>query len=495
MGKKVIIIGSGVGGLSTAVRLLSNGYSVKVYEKEEQIGGKVNLLQTNDFKFDLTASILMTPQDYKNVFEYANKDYNDYLEFIRINPNYRLFYGDRKNLDFHSDIVKLTNTLESISLKDSIGYFKFLSDIYEKYIIANENFLQKSNEHIRHYLSPTSLLKALKLNTFTTSYDYISKYIENEKLREFLAFQCLYVGISPFNGPNIYTLIPAITHYYGLWHLKGGMYSYIQALEKLIYELGGVIETKTNVEEIVISENKAIGIKTENGIEKGDIIVCNADFPYAVKELIKDSNSKGKYSDEYLDNMKYTCSTFIIYLGLNKKYPNLSVHNIYIGDNFKENIEDPFEGKIPDNPPLYIYCPSKIDETMASNNKECLSIIVRVPNLLFDNIRWDENTINTLRQSIFKKLKSIKGLEDIDENIVFESYLTPKNLHSRFNSYGGAAFGLSPTLTQTNYFRPHIKSDTVDNLYFVGSSVHPGSGVSIVLLSSELVTEEILKDN
>jgi len=225
------------------------------------------------------------------------------------------------------------------------------------------------------------------------------------------------------------------------------------------------------------------------------VATFGADFPYAVKELIKDSHSKGKYTDEYLYNMKYTCSTFIMYLGLNKKYPNLSAHNIYIDKEFKKNIEDAFVGNIPDNPPMYIYCPSRIDKTMASNNKECLSIIVRVPNLLFDNVKWDKNTMDTLRLRILKNLKNIKGLEDIDEHIEYESYLTPEDLHNRFNSYGGTAFGISPTLSQTNYFRPHIKSDNVDNLYFVGSSVHPGSGVSIVLLSSELVTEEILKNS
>lgn len=272
------------------------------------------------------------------------------------------------------------------------------------------------------------------------------------------------------------------------------MYSFIEALEKLIYELGGTISKNTFIEEILIEDNKAVGVKSTLGIDKGDIVICNADFPYAIKELVKDKRNKGKYTDKKLSKMKYSCSTFIMYLGLRKKYPELSVHNIYVGQNFKENIDSAFLGKLPENPSLYIYCPSRIDHAMAKGNTESLNVTVRVPNMLFNNINWNDNTINLLRERIFNELSNIKGLEDLEKNIIYESYLTPKDLSTRFNSYGGTAFGLSPIITQTNYFRPHIKSDRIDNLYFVGSSVHPGTGVSIVLLSSKLAVEEILKD-
>jgi phytoene desaturase len=167
---------------------------------------------------------------------------------------------------------------------------------------------------------------------------------------------------------------------------------------------------------------------------------------------------------------------------------------MYLGEDFKENIEWAFKGRLPEKPSIYMYCPTSIDETMAKEGNECLSIVVRVPNLLFNDIDWDEKTIQTLRQRVLNSIAKIDGLEDIEQNIVYESYLTPKDLLNNYNSYGGTAFGLSHTLTQTNYFRPHIKCPTVKNLYFVGSSVHPGTGVSIVLLGSSLVAGEILRD-
>ncbi len=494
MKKKVLIVGAGIGGLSTAVRLLSRGYQVKVFEKENRIGGKINIIETEDFRFDLTASILMTPSIYKELFDFIGRKYEDYLQFVRLDPNYRVYYSDGSDYNLSSDLTKLVNTLESISKEDSIGYFKFLSDSYRKFLIADEYFLNRPFRYMSDFFNPHTLTQAIKIKTLSNTYNYVSKFIKSEKLRQFICYQAFYVGISPYNGPNIYTLIPTISQLYGLWHLKGGMYSYILALQKLIDELGGIIETNVNVEEIMISEGKTVGLKTDKGPEKGDIIVCNADFPYSMNKLLEDKKAKGKYTDEKISKMKYSCSTFIIYLGLKKKYKNLSVHNFYFNDDFKENIEGIFKGILPTKPSLYIYCPSRIDEKMASHSKESLNIMVRVPNLYFDEIKWSKNQISLFRRKIMDTISNIKGCEDIEENIIYESYLTPKNLQASFNAHYGAAFGLSHTLTQTNYFRPHLKSPNTENLYFVGSSIHPGTGASIVLLSSKLVVEEILRD-
>ncbi|MBU3161341.1 phytoene desaturase [Clostridium frigoris] len=493
MNKKVIIVGAGIGGLSTALRLLSNGYDVEIYEKNKTIGGRVNLIENKNFRFDLSASILMMPDPYKEIFSYVNKNYRDYLEFIQIDPIYRLFSADGTTNDFNNNIPCLTKTLEGISKEDSLGYFKLLSDVYEKYLISNKYFLQRSEESFKDLFNLDTLLKALKIHTLSTSYDYISKYIKDENLRNFLAFQTMYVGISPFNGPNIYTLIPVVSQLYGLWHLKGGMYSFVNALSKLILEFGGTIKTEVAVEEIIFLKGKAIGVKTSQGIKKADIVVCNVDFPYAIKNLVKDEYYKDKYTDKKLSEMKYSCSTFIIYLGLRKKYPQLSVHNIYLGKNFKENIEAAFKGTLPKSPSLYIYCPSRIDRSMVKNEGDCLNIMIRVPNLLFKEVTWDKDNINLLTDIILSEVKSIKGLEDIEENIEYINCFTPLEMESKFNAYAGTAFGLSPNLMQTNYFRPHFKSNKANNLFFVGSSMHPGPGISLVLNSSKLVTEEILK--
>lgn len=286
MKKSAIIIGSGIGGLSTAVRLLSNGYDVTIFEKESTIGGKTNRLVCEPFIFDLTASILMNREIFEEVFTYAGLDYRDYLEIIKIDPTYRCFYPDGTKYDFTSDLVPMVKTLESVSTEDSIGYLKLMSEIYERYTIANDHFLQKSFDNPMDFFNPSSLMNSIKTKAFSTSDQLISKYIKDDKIKKSLLYQSLYVGISPYEGPSIYTLVPAVSQLYGLWHLKGGMYSFVEALEKVIHLLGGKIIKNYDVDEIVISDNKAIGIKAKNQkIVYSDVVVSDVDFPYTMENL------------------------------------------------------------------------------------------------------------------------------------------------------------------------------------------------------------------
>lgn len=193
MSKKVIVIGAGIGGLSSALRLLHNGYEVEIYEKDNSIGGRVNIIETENYTFDLTASILMMPNVYKELFSYVNKNYKDYLEFKEIDPIYRVFSDGDHFLDFNTSISKLTKNLEVISKDDSLGYFKFISDVYEKYLIANKYFLERSQDTPKNFYNLKTLSKAFKIHTLSTSYDFISDYIKNEHIREYLAFQSMYV--------------------------------------------------------------------------------------------------------------------------------------------------------------------------------------------------------------------------------------------------------------------------------------------------------------
>ncbi|MGL5712565.1 MAG: phytoene desaturase family protein [Paraclostridium sp.] len=489
--KKVLIIGSGIGGLATTIRLLSKGYSVEILEKQDTIGGKVNQINENGHKFDLTATVLMNPNIYKELFSYANRDYSKYIDMVRLDPIYRVNYYDGTYYDFYSDDNKNITSLEAIQKDISIGYMKYLTTSYEKYKVINTNFLEKPMGKLSEMVSYNNLIDVMKINPSSSSYKYLSKYIGNEKILNYLLFQSMYIGINPFKETNLYTLIPTVSKLYGLWYIKGGMYSYIKALEKLIYELGGKIKTNTEIDEIIIDRGIVKGVKCKNKIYNSDIVICNADFPYAIKNLIKDIKYRGKYTDKKIDTYKYSCSTFIIYLALDKKYNNLKTHNIYIGKDFRDNIEQAFNGDIPNIPSVYIYCPSKVDSTMSKNSKETINIMFRVPNLGCKDIDWDNKAIKTTREKVMNSIKNIKGLEDIEEHIIYEKILTPKNLEEEYYSYKGSAFGIGHNLNQVGYFRPNIKSDKVKGLYFIGSSTHPGNGVSVIINGSKLVVDDI----
>lgn len=486
--KKVIVIGAGIGGLCTAIRLLNKGYDVTILEKEQRIGGKVNIKIKDEARFDLTASILMTPEIYTDIFSEVGKNYKDYFQMIKIDPIYQVNYYDKTKYNYYSDIGKMLDALENIEEGLSIQYLEFLTKSFEKYLNSKNYFLDNPMINKEEILNIEAIKKFLELKPFTTTNNYLKGIIKNQYLLNYLIFQSMYIGINPYKNSSLYTLIPAISHIYGLWYIKGGFYSYIEALSKLILELGGKIYVNTEVEEILIKKNIAIGVRTNKGNYKSDIIVCNADYPYAVTNLIKNKDYKK------IEKQDYSCSVFIIYLGLNKEYKDLQVHNIYIGKNFKGNIQDVFKGKLPKHPSLYLYYPSKIDKTISGQFKSILNIMIRVPNLKDGNIKWNKETIKKFRNIIIKELKSINGLENIENDILYESYLTPVQLKYKFNSYNGAAFGLSHKLNQAAYFRPHIKDGTIKGLYYIGSSTHPGNGVSVIIEGTKILVDEICKE-
>ncbi len=481
--KKVIIIGSGIGGLTTAVRLLHKGYDVTILEKEGRVGGKVNLLESRGARFDLTATLVMTPNIYTDVFKECGKNYEDYFTIKNIDPIYKVYFSDKRSYEFSKDVNEVLKEMDSIKNGLSNEYMNFLLKSSLKYTLSKENFLDKPMISKKEILNIKILETLMKINPMDTTDEYLNKIFTDKNIINFLLFQSMYIGINPYTNSNIYTLIPAISQMYGLWYVEGGLYSYIESLEKLIKELGGKIELKTEAKQIKSSKKGLKYIITNKEIYKGDIIINNTDYPYSVEKLFKSKNNK----------MEISCSVFIIYLGLKKKYNDLQVHNVYIGDNFRENLEAPFKGKLPLNPSLYMYYPSKIDNKIIGEYESILNIMVRVPNLCYKNIRWDEKSIKKYRDLILYQIKRIDGLEDIEENILYENYLTPKIFKDRFNTYYGNAFGVSHKLSQTTYFRPHIKDKNIQDLYHIGSSTHPGNGVSVVIGGSKVLVNEILK--
>lgn len=491
---KTIVVGAGISGLAAAIRLAARGVNVEVFEKNDRAGGRMNIVEGKGFRFDLGPTIVMMPEIYRDVFRAAGRNPDDYIPMTQLDPLYNLQFSETESHNVSTDLVKFTAFLESIGHRDTEGYLKYLSDIYERYVIAKNHFIEKSFHGPGDFWSPKSLINALRLKTFDSAWDSISRYVKDDRLRKLLSFQTLYIGIAPRNGPSIYTIIPMIEMVYGVWFMRGGMYALIEGMLKLLAELKVPVHLGSPVDEIIVEGGKACGIRTKGREERSDTVLCTADFPWAMKNLVKDKRAKGKYSDSKVDGMDYSCSCVLLYLGLNKKLPELEVHNIKFARDFEGNIKDIFSGRLPEDPSIYFYCPSKMDETLAPKKMEALYVLVPVPNLKGNEGLYTDEGIAAYRKLIMQRIKTYHGLEDIEEHIVFESIVTPRDFETRFNAYNGATFGLAPTLMQSNYFRPHIKSPSCANLYFAGSSVHPGAGVPIVLTSAKLAAEDILSE-
>ncbi|MHC5374248.1 phytoene desaturase family protein [Enterococcus sp. LJL120] len=493
--KKVIVVGAGVAGIAAAIRLQYLGYEVELYEKNDKIGGKMNQISRDGFQFDVGPTIVMMKDIYEEVFTFCNRDPKDYFTMEKVDPMLHLYFSKNEPLSLSSDLSQLVPTLESISEADAEGFMAFLSDIYKRYLIAKEAFITKSFRSFWDFYNPKSLIAGLKLKTFNDAYSSISKFVEDERLRKALAFQTLYIGVSPYQGPSLYTIIPMIELFYGVYFIKGGMYGFAKGMEKLFLELGGQLHLNTEVEEILIEDGLTRGIRVAGEEIYSSSVVVGADFPYAMTQLIPDETKRGKYTNRKIDQMEYSCSCFLLYLGVDKKYPVEALHSIYFADDFKKNVDQLFEtGEFPDDPSFYIYVPTKMDESLAPAGHEAVYVLVPVPELSkYDD--WSAEKVAQYRQQILNKMKEETIFSDIDEHIVFEEHFTPVRFEKEFNAYNGATFGLKPTLKQSNYYRPHNKFAYADNLYFCGSSTHPGAGVPIVMQSAKLAVEELMKDD
>ena len=498
MTKKVTIIGAGVAGLASAIRLQHAGYTVEIAEKEATPGGKMNRIEKDGYQFELGPTIVMMPELYKEIFELCDRDPNDYIPMEKLDPMYRVYFQDKidQPYDISSDLTTLMQTMERISEEDAEGFLDYLKEIYKRFTIAKKYFIQRPFRKQKDFFNPFMLKQAMKLKTLDNADHFLDKYIKNEHLKQMISFQTLYIGVSPYNGPSLYTMIPMIEFLYGIWFIKGGMYTMATAMERLFLELGGSIQYNTNVEEISIKNGVADGIYVNGHKQEADFVVCNADFPFAMKNLVKNMEAKGKYTDKKIDSMKYSCSCFLMYLGMDRKYEEVEqVHNFVFNENLDKNLHDIFAGNKLEDASFYIHIASKMDASLAPVGKDGLYILMPVSDLSTANYEWNDETIQYYRNSILKAMKRMKGFETIDQEIVSETYMTPKDFESKFNAYNGACFGLQPTLAQSNHMRPQSKATHCENLYFTGSSTHPGAGVPIVLLSAKIAVQELLHDD
>ncbi|MDW0111266.1 phytoene desaturase family protein [Sporosarcina aquimarina] len=498
MKKKIIVIGAGTAGLASAIRLQHAGYQVDLYEKESTPGGKMNRIEMDGYRFDLGPTLVMMPDIYKEVFIHCGRNPDDYIPMEKLDPMYRVYFSNDPThpINVSSDLISWTQTLESFSPDDAAGFLSYLSDIYKGYTVAMENIIQRPFRKKSDFYNLSMLKKGMNMKVSGSANQFLGNYIKDERLKQIISFQTLYIGISPIKSPSFYTMIPMIQFLYGIWFIKGGMYTMATSMERLFKELGGTVHYNSPIDEILIENKQAIGVRIDKRRISADYVVCNADFPYAMKHLIQDKQAKGRYTDRKIDHMNYSCSTMVMYLGMIRKYDEIEhIHNFVFDVDLEKNMNDIFEGNKLTKASFYVYIASKMDASLAPAGKDGLYIMMPVSNVATSKYEWDEYTIAEYRTYILNTLKSIKGFENIENEIVTEKCFTPLDFESKFNAFNGAAFGLLPTLLQSSHLRPQSKAKNCSNLYFNGSSTHPGAGVPIVLMSAKIAAQELIQDD
>jgi len=482
--KEIIVIGSGFGGLATASRLLSRGHSVKIFEKRDKPGGRAYVYEKNGFTFDGGPTVITAPFMFDDIYAAAGKKREDFIDFVPCNPFYRIFDWNHRPFDYNDDHEFTLKEIEKRNPSDKEGYEKFISTTKA---IFQKGFVELAD---KPFLKFTDMLKVapdlIRLQSYKTVYKYVAQFIDDEFLRRCFSFHPLLVGGNPFDTTSIYAMIHYLEREWGVHYAMGGTGAIVEALVNLITEQGGRLHLESEIDEILVSDGKARGVRLKNGeTHKADAIVSNADVAFTYKNLI-DKKHRKKYTDRKIERTKYSMSLFVIYFGTKKQYreQGLAHHNIILGKRYKELLSDIFNKKhLSDDFSLYLHMPTITDPSMAPEGCESFYVLSPVPHLDSDT-DWNE-AAPRYRDLIMKFLEE-NYLPGLQENLVAEHYIDPLHFQDTLNSYKGSAFSVQPILTQSAWFRPHNKSEDVDGLYFVGAGTHPGAGLPGVLSSAKI---------
>lgn len=485
--EKAIVVGSGLGGISAAVYLAAEGYEVELYEKNAQIGGKLNLLERDGFRFDLGPSILTMPHIFDELFKKTGRKMEDYFTLIPVNPHWRNFFEDGKVIDLVPFDEKNNFRVTDVSLEDKRQLEEFLSYSKKLYDFTEKGYFSEGLDTVKDNLKfygPMSLLK--DFDALATMDTKVRKYIDNPYLVDIMNFFIKYVGSSPYNAPALLNLLPYIQYEFGLWYVDGGMYNLANGLRKLLEELGVTIHLNTEVKKIVKNKEKVDAIELADGtFVEADIIISNMEVIPAYEKLLDMDDDFMKEFDKF----EPACSGLVIHLALKKEYSQLAHHNFFFSKNPEEHFDSIFnKKKMPSDPTLYVVAPTRTDASQAPEGYDNLKILPHIP-YITDEITPED--YDHLKEVVYTKLEKM-GLTDLRENIIFEEILTPFDIQEMYYSNKGSIYGVVSDRNKNLGLKIPKQSTEFDNLYFVGGSVNPGGGMPMVVLSGINTAKEII---
>ena len=489
-GRTVVVIGSGFGGLASAIRLKARGFDVKLLEKRDKPGGKAYVYEDEGFIFDGGPTVVTAPFLFEELFSLCGKDISDYLQFVPLDPYYRIRFHDGRIFNYSGDRDKMVEEVRKFNPADIDGYRKFVNETEKIYRTGFEELGDVP------FSNPLDMIRIvpqmMALGSYRTVYGLVSRFIKDHDLRVALSFHPLLVGGNPFTTTSIYALIHYLESKWGVWYSLGGTGAIVNALVKLFQELGGELELNCEVEEILVEKGAVRGVKIAGGDTIScDIVVSNADSTFTYKYLL-DPKVRKKYTDKRIDSMKYSMSLFVAYFGTNVTYPDMAHHTILLGPRYKGLLDDIFnKKKLADDFSLYLHAPSRTDPTMAPKGSETFYVLAPVPHLK-PGVDWSKIE-DEFRDKVYNYLEET-CLPGLNENMVTSRVITPEHFRDELNSIHGAAFSVEPILRQSAYFRPHNKSEDVKGLYFAGAGTHPGAGMPGVLCTAKVVDRLISDD-
>lgn len=489
--KSAVIIGAGIGGIATSLYLSKNGYNVRVYEKNSSAGGRCGQLIREGHRFDLGATMLMMPGIYHEVFNSLGISLEEGKDIVPLHELYKIYFDDGNSISFTKDKEIMKSQLEKIEPGSSLKAEKYISEGYQIFRLGMKKLVGRNFYHIFQIVNFRNLGLLVRLKVFISNWSYAKKFFCHPHLLMAYTFQNIYVGQSPFNSPALFAMVPAAEVTEGSFFPKGGMFTIAEKLLTAAQTSGVEFFYNSAATKIIVTGKKAEGIILEDGTEvKADLVIANADLPYVYRELLPDRGISKR-----IDRMKYSCSAICFHWGLDKVYPQLNHHNVFLSDEFRDGLNRIFIDKsVNDNPSFYVHAPTRTDQSAAPSGQDSLSIVVGAGHIDKSKDQDWNQLKKATRSAVIERLKKL-GLDDIEDHIKFEICYTPESWENACNISRGSVFGsLGHNIMQMGYFRPHNRHDRYKNIYFVGGSTHPGNGIPNILMSARLVSERILSE-
>lgn len=478
-----IVIGSGFGGLSAAVRLGAKGYRVTVLERLDKPGGRAYVFEQDGFRFDAGPTIITAPFLMEELWALCGKRFADHIDLRPLDPFYDIRFDDGSVFRYSGDPIAMEAEVRKFNPDDVAGYRAFMALSKEVYAFGFENLGMK------HFGSPMDMVRVIpklfQLKGHRTVYGLVASYIKEPRLRMVFSLHPLLIGANPSTVTAVYILINHLEREYGVHFAMGGTGSLVKGLVDLIEGQGGTVRCNADVAEILIEGNKAKGVRLADGSRiESDITVSNADSAWTYKYLLP-KGSRSRWSDRKLDRARYSNGLFVWYFGTDRRWEEVPHHMMLLGPRYRGLLKDIFGKKrLAEDFSLYLHRPTATDRSLAPEGCDTFYALAPVPHLGGDT-DWRE-AAEPYRQAIEKHLENTV-LPGLGKHIVSSRMMTPLDFQDRLLSYRGAGFGMEPVLWQSAWFRPNNISEEADGLYMVGASTHPGAGIPGVLTSSKVL--------
>jgi phytoene desaturase len=483
-----IVIGAGFAGLSAASTLAQAGWQVTLLEKNDGPGGRARVFESQGFTFDMGPSWYWMPGVFDQYFEKFGKRVADYYDLIRLDPSYQVIFGENDTVPIPAGMPELRQLFESLEPGSAARLDEFLAQAKYKYDVGINKFVKLPSRSVLEFVDWQIISGAVRLDLLQSMAKHARKFFSHPKLLKLIEFPVLFLGATPENTPALYSLMNYADLALGTWYPKGGMHQIVRGMVALAEELGVVIQYNQEVQEIVVEQGRATGVRTANGFVAADAIVAGADYHHVEQLLLKLEHRH--YSPQYWDTRTMAPSSLLFYLGVNRKLDNLLHHNLFFDEDFSQHAEEIYEvPQWPSRPLFYASVPSKTDPTVAPEGQENLFLLIPVA----PNLDDPEATREKYYHLLMDRLEKHCG-HSIRDAVVFKRSYAHRDFIGDYHSFKGNAYGLANTLKQTAILKPTLKSKKVSNLYFTGQLTVPGPGVPPSLISGQVVAGEVLKE-